>query len=180
MIIGERLRDLREQKKLPQREIENRSGLQRAYLSRVENGHTVPTIETLEKWAKALEVPIYQLFYDGPEPLKASDLHVWKPRDESLWGGSGQDADYLKQLRRAPPQDRRRKPQTPSPNGPETSSPRTKIRRRIISRRSHPVGARHAVPVFMSFWLPYSPRVPPRARFTSVGFPPGNVRSLSP
>jgi transcriptional regulator with XRE-family HTH domain len=101
MIIGERLRDLREQKKLPQREIENRSGLQRAYLSRVENGHTVPTIETLEKWAKALEVPIYQLFYDGPEPLKASDLHVWKPRDESLWGGSGQDADYLKQLRRA-------------------------------------------------------------------------------
>jgi transcriptional regulator with XRE-family HTH domain len=100
MIIGERLRELREQKKLPQREIENRSGLQRAYLSRVENGHTVPTIETLERWAKALEVPIYQLFYDGPEPLKTSDLRVWKPRDETLWGGSGQDADYLKQLRR--------------------------------------------------------------------------------
>jgi transcriptional regulator with XRE-family HTH domain len=100
MIIGERLRELREQKKLPQREIENRSGLQRAYLSRVENGHTVPSIETLEKWAKALEVPIYQLFYDGPEPLKASDLRVWKPRDEALWGGSGQDVGYLKQLRR--------------------------------------------------------------------------------
>jgi transcriptional regulator with XRE-family HTH domain len=100
MIIGERLRELREQKNLPQREIESRSGLQRAYLSRVENGHTVPTIETLEKWAKALEIPIYQLFYDGPEPLKASDLRVWKPRDETLWGGSGQDADYLKQLRR--------------------------------------------------------------------------------
>jgi transcriptional regulator with XRE-family HTH domain len=100
MIIGERLRELREQKKLPQREIENRSGLQRAYLSRVENGHTVPSIETLEKWAKALEVPIYQLFYDGPEPLKASDLRVWKPRDETLWGGSGQDVGYLKQLRR--------------------------------------------------------------------------------
>ena len=100
MIIGERLRELRKQKKLPQREIESRSGLQRAYLSRVENGHTVPTIETLEKWAKALEVPIYQLFYDGPEPLKANDLRVWKLRDETLWGTSGQDAGYLKQLRR--------------------------------------------------------------------------------
>ncbi len=100
MIIGERLRGLREQKKLPQREIENRSGLQRAYLSRVENGHTVPTIETLEKWAKALEVPIYQLFYDGPGPLRASELRVWKPPDETLWGGSGQDAEYVKQLRR--------------------------------------------------------------------------------
>jgi transcriptional regulator with XRE-family HTH domain len=100
MIIGERLRELREQRKLPQREIENRSGLQRAYLSRVENGHTVPTIDTLEKWAKALEVPIYQLFYDGPEPLKASDLQLWKSHDETLWGGSGQDAHYLKQLRR--------------------------------------------------------------------------------
>jgi transcriptional regulator with XRE-family HTH domain len=100
MIIGERLRELREQKKLPQREIENRSGLQRAYLSRVENGHTVPTIETLEKWAKALEVPFYQLFYDGPGPLPPSELRVWKPPDEAPWGASGQDAGYLKQLRR--------------------------------------------------------------------------------
>jgi|SRR5580658_4860548 transcriptional regulator with XRE-family HTH domain len=99
MIIGERLREIREEKKLPQREIENRSGLQRAYLSRVENGHTVPTIETLEKWAKALEVPFYQLFYDGPGPLPTSELRVWKPPDEALWGASGQDAGYLKQLR---------------------------------------------------------------------------------
>jgi transcriptional regulator with XRE-family HTH domain len=100
VIIGERLRELREQKKLAQREIEDRSGLQRAYLSRVENGHTVPTIETLEKWARALEVPIYQLFYDGPEPFQTSGLRVWKPRDESVWGGSGQGAKYLKKLRR--------------------------------------------------------------------------------
>jgi transcriptional regulator with XRE-family HTH domain len=83
MIIGDRLRELRKQKKVSQGEIENRSGLQRAYLSRVENGHTVPTIETLEKWAKALEVPIYQLFYDGAEPPKPSELRVWKSPDET-------------------------------------------------------------------------------------------------
>jgi transcriptional regulator with XRE-family HTH domain len=101
MIIGERLRELREQKSLPQREIENRSGLQRAYLSRVENGHTIPTVETLEKWAKALEVPIYRLFYDGTEPPKSSELRAWKSPDENAWGKSGEDAIFLQQLRRA-------------------------------------------------------------------------------
>jgi transcriptional regulator with XRE-family HTH domain len=100
MIIGDRLRELRRQKKLSQAQIENRSGLQRAYLSRVENGHTVPTIDTLEKWATALEIPFYLLFYDGAEPPKSSELRVWKSPDETAWGTSGQDADYLKQLRR--------------------------------------------------------------------------------
>ena len=70
MIMGERLRSLREEKKLSQGDIEKRTGLLRCYISRVENGHTVPAIETLEKMARALEVPLYQLFYDGEEPPK--------------------------------------------------------------------------------------------------------------
>jgi transcriptional regulator with XRE-family HTH domain len=101
MIIGDRLREVREQKKLPQREIENRSGLQRAYLSRVENGHTIPTVDTLEKWAKALEIPIYQLFYGGAAPPKSSELRVWKSPDEDAWGKSGEDANFRQQLRRS-------------------------------------------------------------------------------
>jgi len=56
MIIGDRLRDMREEKKLSQGDIEKRTGLLRCYISRVENGHTVPAIETLEKMARALEV----------------------------------------------------------------------------------------------------------------------------
>jgi transcriptional regulator with XRE-family HTH domain len=100
MIIGDRLRELRQQKKLSQGEIQNRSGLQRAYLSRVENGHTIPALETLEKWAKALEVPMYQLFYDGEKPPNPAGLRVWKSPDETAWGSSGQDAEYLKKLRR--------------------------------------------------------------------------------
>lgn len=101
MIIGERLRELREQKSWSQREIEIRSGLQRAYLSRVENGHTIPTVETLEKWAKALELPIYRLFYDGAEPPKSSELRVWKSPDENAWGKSGEEAVLLQHLRRS-------------------------------------------------------------------------------
>lgn len=67
MYLAERLRQIRESKKLSQGDIQNRSGLQRCYISRVENGHAVPALETLEKIAQALEVPLYELFYqDGP------------------------------------------------------------------------------------------------------------------
>jgi transcriptional regulator with XRE-family HTH domain len=68
MIIGDRLRTLREQKNLSQGQIEKRTGLLRCYISRVENGHTVPSIETLEKMSRALEIPLYQLFYEGDNP----------------------------------------------------------------------------------------------------------------
>ena len=68
MIIGDQLRAIREEKKLSQGEIEKRTGLLRCYISRVENGHTVPAVETLEKFARALEVPLYQLFYDSDKP----------------------------------------------------------------------------------------------------------------
>lgn len=58
------IRAIREQKWLSQGDIERRSGLKRAYISRVEHGHTAPSVETLEKMARALEVPLYQLFYE--------------------------------------------------------------------------------------------------------------------
>ncbi len=68
MIIGRRLRKLREERTLSQGDIEKRTGLLRCYISRVENGHTVPSLETLERLAAALEVPLYQLFYEGDDP----------------------------------------------------------------------------------------------------------------
>jgi len=76
MIIGDRLRDMREAKQLSQGDIEKRTGLLRCYISRVENGHTVPAMETLEKMARALEVPLYQLFYEGDEPPKLPSGYV--------------------------------------------------------------------------------------------------------
>ena len=67
-VIGARLRQLRNEKKLSQVEIEQRTGLLRCYVSRVEHGHTVPSLDTLERFASALEVPLYRLFYQGDEP----------------------------------------------------------------------------------------------------------------
>ena len=67
-LIGARIRQLREEKELSQGAIEQRTGLMRCYVSRVENGHKVPSLETLERFASALEVPLYRLFYEGDEP----------------------------------------------------------------------------------------------------------------
>jgi len=100
VIIGDRLRDMREQKKLSQGDIEKRTGLLRCYISRVENGHTVPAIETLEKLARAMEIPMYQLFYDGEEPPKLPNLPKRKSSDGMAWGSSGKDARFLNKLRR--------------------------------------------------------------------------------
>jgi transcriptional regulator with XRE-family HTH domain len=100
MIIGDRLRVLREDKKLSQGDVEKRTGLLRCYISRVENGHTVPAIETLEKMARAFEVPMYQLFYDGGEPPKLTNLSKRESSDQDAWGSTGKDARYLNKLRR--------------------------------------------------------------------------------
>src|SRR5271170_2837903 len=73
MVIGDRLKALREQKKMSQGDIEKRTGLLRCYISRVENDHTVPSVDTLEKMARALEVPMYRLFTDD-EHVKAPNI----------------------------------------------------------------------------------------------------------
>src|SRR5277367_5528259 len=100
MVISVRLKAIRESKKLSQGDIEKRTGLLRCYVSRVENGHTVPAIETLEKLARALECPLYQLFYDGEEPPQLPNLLKRKSSDDIAWGSSGKDARYLNKLRR--------------------------------------------------------------------------------
>jgi transcriptional regulator with XRE-family HTH domain len=100
MVIADRLRALRVEKNLSQGDIEKRTGLLRCYISRVENGHTVPAIETLEKMARAMEVPLYQLFYDGEEPPKLPSIPKRRNGDDVSWGSSGKDARMLDNFRR--------------------------------------------------------------------------------
>ncbi len=100
MLISDRLRSIREEKNLSQGEIEKRTGLLRCYVSRVENGHTVPAVETIEKFARALEVPIYQLFYDGDKPPDLPKLPKRKTTADIAWGTAGKDARFLTKLRR--------------------------------------------------------------------------------
>jgi transcriptional regulator with XRE-family HTH domain len=96
LIIADRLKAIREQKQMSQGDIEKKTGLLRCYISRVENGHTVPAIETLEKLAHALGVPMYVLFYDGEAPPKMET----KLKEPDGWGSKGADSRTLSRFRR--------------------------------------------------------------------------------
>lgn len=99
--IAERLRSIREQKNLSQGDIEERSGLLRCYISRVENGHTVPCVETLERIARALEMPIYEILYDGESPPELSTPFKAKKGGGVGWTASGRDAILLREFQKA-------------------------------------------------------------------------------
>ena len=81
MKIGTTIRGYRLQKGLSQGDIEKRTGLLRCYLSRVENGHTVPSLDTLAKIAQALDLPLAQFF---AEDSLGREMNTQKLADEEL------------------------------------------------------------------------------------------------
>jgi transcriptional regulator with XRE-family HTH domain len=89
MKIGTTIRAFRLQKGLSQGDIEKKTGLLRCYLSRVENGHTVPSLDTLSKIALALDLPIAQFFVDESAGRQINTQHL---TDEEL--------RFLTQIRR--------------------------------------------------------------------------------
>lgn len=97
--LGARLRALREQKGFSQGDMEQRSGLLRCYISSVEHSHTVPSIDTLEKMARALDVPMYFLFYEGELDRQPGFCKQSRVNRVAL-GGPREDPYYLRQLRR--------------------------------------------------------------------------------
>jgi transcriptional regulator with XRE-family HTH domain len=70
MFIGLRIRQLRQQKGLSQGDIERKTDMVRCYVSRIENGHSVPRLDTLQKLAAAMDVPLYQFFYEEQKPTR--------------------------------------------------------------------------------------------------------------
>jgi len=121
MEIGSKLRELRIAKNLSQGDIQKRTGLLRTYTSRVENGYTVPSIGNLEKYASALEVPLYRFFTD--------DESVAKPKlprrdDGSLWGARGKERDALQTLAKALARMDEQDKKAASRHGAEDGGPR--------------------------------------------------------
>jgi transcriptional regulator with XRE-family HTH domain len=97
MDIARRLRELREHRKMSQGDIEHKTGLLRCYISRVENGHTVPVIETLEKMARALEVPLYAILYERKGEAQTSE----EKNDLNDWASHGKGAREFRKFRQA-------------------------------------------------------------------------------
>jgi transcriptional regulator with XRE-family HTH domain len=98
MDVGNRLKQFRELRGLSQGKIEERTGLLRSYVSRVENGHTVPSVETLEKFARALEVPLYQLLYEGKKTPKSAKTPAQEIED---WASRGKGRRIFSKLQNA-------------------------------------------------------------------------------
>lgn len=91
MNIGETIRNFRLQKGMSQGDIEKRTGLLRCYLSRVENGHTIPSLDTLAKIASAMDVPLAHFFADGNNGVESN---------KSVPQLSEEEVRFLTQIRR--------------------------------------------------------------------------------
>lgn len=99
MEIGRKLKKLREDKNLSQGDVEKKTGLLRCYTSRVENGYTVPSVDTLEKYARALEVPLYRFFTEG-QAVKGLMLATSNGNGEQ-WGERGKERRELRLFAKA-------------------------------------------------------------------------------
>ena len=101
MVIGQKLREIRVKKGLSQGDVEHASGLLRCYISRVEHGYTVPSLETLKRFAAALDVPLHRLFIVGDERTPKTRLTPRKTLEELAdeAGPSGSEARFLLSLR---------------------------------------------------------------------------------
>jgi transcriptional regulator with XRE-family HTH domain len=102
MVIGTRLRSIREAKGMSQGDIEKSTGLLRCYISRIENGHTIPSLETLERFSAALDVPLYKLFFSGEGEPPMPNLVRRESLDElaEQSGKAGEDARFLLQFKK--------------------------------------------------------------------------------
>jgi transcriptional regulator with XRE-family HTH domain len=74
MVIGDKLKKLREERNMTQGDVFEKTGLLRVYLSRLENGRTTPSVDTLEKLAAAYEIPMYQLFVEEGTRVEKPDI----------------------------------------------------------------------------------------------------------
>lgn len=98
MEIGRKLRQLREDKNLSQGDLEKKTGLLRCYTSRVENGYTVPSVDTIVKYARALGVPLYRFFTEG-QSVKAPSFPT--NGDRTQWGERGKERRELQLFAKA-------------------------------------------------------------------------------
>ena len=135
MNIGERIRVLREARELTQGDIEERTFLKRSYLSRVENGHTIPSVETLEKIARSLNIAMYQFFYEGLSPIDEGSA---AKRAAELYGSSGKELFVLDRFRKLLAQMQPRDRRLLLVMAQRMVSERGTVRRKPASKRKNP------------------------------------------
>ena len=93
MTLGERIRALRADRQLQQRQLAEKAGLTPSLLSQIESGRLTPSLHTLGKLAGALGMPIAALF----EPAPNGRLHVTRKKDYPVvsFDGTGETWQVL-------------------------------------------------------------------------------------
>jgi len=64
--VAAAVRDLRRVRNLSQRQLATRMNVPRTYISKIENGKAMPTLSSLDRLARALQVDISALLRDAP------------------------------------------------------------------------------------------------------------------
>lgn len=78
--VANAVRDLRRIRNLSQRQLAGRMNVPRTYISKIENGKAMPTLSSLDRLAKALQVDISALLRDAPKRHQAeADLLTADP-----------------------------------------------------------------------------------------------------
>lgn len=98
VLLAQRLREIRERKGLSQGDISRLMVVRRAYISRVESAEHMPPLRILQRWARVLEVPLYQLFYGGKTPPER--LQILTPEVTTLAAANGSHGRYFGELGR--------------------------------------------------------------------------------
>ena len=101
MGIGLKLKAIRRARHITQVELARATGFVQPYISRGENEHFIPSVETLEKWARALGLTVYEFLRDGEESSEPLNTSSENMIDDGLWGHAGKEALQLQRLRRA-------------------------------------------------------------------------------
>jgi len=94
--VGERLRELRQERDMSMRALARASGLSANALSMIERGRTSPSVSTLYKLADAMGVPITAFFRQEPPRqdivFRKADERTRVPFMRGLWEGLGGEA----------------------------------------------------------------------------------------
>ena len=93
MLLSKRLKELRISNGLTQRELGERVNVTKVSICCYENGTRVPTLDTLTKLGKVLDVDVdYLLGYDNPVKPKGKNKKVTTMAEEEI--------DFIKELRK--------------------------------------------------------------------------------
>ena len=83
--VGEKIREIRESRKLSVRTLAGAAGFSPSFISQVENGHASPSIGSLERIAGVLGITLAEFFSDGEQRSSSVDRQAKRQRWESMW-----------------------------------------------------------------------------------------------